>query len=278
MKSKVNIILSLFLAVFALAGCGGVLAPSGLALNDRTLSWNEVRNATSYRVLINQEDTLDAEENSLLLPDNYFGAMTFQVAALSGEVISEYSAVLSTNVYLTLHSPINLRQEGDYVRWDEVNYSNGYVVKVGNIENTADATEYQIASSAPVQVSVLASGSDDGFVLSSSYSSSIWFKVALPSPSNIAYSNGFLTWDEVSNAASYSVVINDESPLLASTNQLNIGFDYVGSIAFKVKAISHHEQYLDSAYGEATIQIAPLKLAAPRNLDISSGILTFDLV
>ncbi len=278
MKSKVNIILSLFLAVFALASCGGVLAPSGLALNDRTLSWNEVRNATSYRVLINQEDTLDAEENSLLLPDNYFGAMTFQVAALSGETISEYSAVLSTNVYLTLDSPINLRQEGDYVRWDEVEYSGGYIVKVGTIENVTTTTEYQVSSSTPVQVSVLASGSDDGFVLSSSYSSSIWFKVALPSPSNIAYSNGFLTWDEVSNAASYSVVIDDGSPLEAPTNQLNIGYDRVGSINFKVKALSNHEQYLDSTYGEATIQIPPLKLEAPRNLDISSGILTFDLV
>lgn len=278
MKQKFKIILTSILAVITLAGCDGVSAPNGLAFEDRTLTWNEVRSATSYRVLINEEDELDTTENYLLLPNQYFGALTFQVASLFGESVSEYSDVLSTNVYLTLDAPTNVHQDGSYLKWDEVSYSNGYIVKVGTIENLTSETEYEITSQDPIQVSVLANGSDDGFVVSSSYSESIWFKVALQTPSNIAYENGILSWNAVSNATSYSVVINDASPLAATTNQLDIGHDNVGSINFKVKAISGNDQYVDSAFGEATIQIAPLTLQAPQNLDITSGMLTFDSV
>ena len=278
MKTKLNLILASILGVILLSGCGGVSAPTGLALNDRTLSWNEVRNATSYRVLINEEDAIDTDDNILVVPNQYFGPTTFKVAAYAGTNLSDYSAVLSSDVYLTLEAPANVRQDGEYVRWDEVEYAAGYVVKVGTIENAATDTQYEIVSSTPVQVSILATGSEDGFVISSDFSPSIWFKVVLQAPSSITYENGILSWNAVSNAVSYSVIIDDGDPQSTTNNQLNIGFDHVGSIEFKVKAISGSDQYFDSAYGEATIQIAPLTLSAPQNLDIASGILSFDLV
>ncbi|MFA6644923.1 MAG: hypothetical protein WCS76_01000, partial [Bacilli bacterium] len=95
MKTKLNLILASILGVMLLSGCGGVSAPTGLALNDRTLSWNEVRNATSYRVLINEENAIDTDDNQLVLPNQYFGPTTFKVAALAGTNLSDYSPVLS---------------------------------------------------------------------------------------------------------------------------------------------------------------------------------------
>ncbi|MDD4153869.1 MAG: hypothetical protein PHT30_00465 [Bacilli bacterium] len=278
MKNRTKIILASLISVALLSGCNGISAPSGLAIEDRLLSWNEVNDATGYRVLINEEDEIDVTVNELLLEDSYYGAMTFQVAALAGESVSEYSAVLSADVYLTLDAPSDVRQEGNLLMWDEVMFATGYVVKVGTIENLVAATQYQITSSAPVQVAVLANGSEDGYVLPSSFSTSMWFKVALQTPTNLAYSNGLLTWNAVDNASSYQVIVNDGSPLSASINQYNVGFDNVGSVTFKVKAISANEQYLDSAFAEIEVQIAPLTLTAPQNLAINGGVLSYDTV
>lgn len=278
MKRKFALLITTLLASIALSGCGGVETPTGLAIDERTLSWNEVRNASGYRVLINEEDVIDTVENQLLLADEYFGAMTFKVASLSGTSVSEYSASLSSDVYLSLLSPTNLHQDGSLAKWDEVEYANGYVVKVGTVEHIVQTNEYQVSSSTPIQVSVLANGSEDGYVLPSPFSSSIWFKVALAAPSNISYSDGVLSWNLVDNASSYQVVINDGSPLSATSNEYEIGYDYVGSNHIKVKAISGSEQYFDSAYGEATIEINPLTLAAPQNLQIEGNVLSFDAV
>ncbi|MCK9331461.1 MAG: hypothetical protein M0Q94_16450, partial [Candidatus Cloacimonetes bacterium] len=278
MKSKFKLFITALLASIALSGCGGVETPTGLTIDERTLSWNEVRNVSGYRVLINEADVVDTVDNQLLLDDEYFGDMTFKVASLSGTSVSEYSAPLSAEVYLSLLSPTNLHQDGSFAKWDEVEYANGYVVKVGTIEHIVQTNEYQISSATPIQVSVLANGSEDGYVLPSLFSSSIWFKVALASPSNIAYSDGILSWNSVDNASSYQVVINDGSPLSATSNEYEIGYDYVGSIHFKVKAISGSEQYFDSSYGEAMIQIDPLTLEAPENLRIEGNVLSFDAV
>ncbi|NCA97301.1 MAG: hypothetical protein EOM77_03870, partial [Bacteroidia bacterium] len=278
MKQK---IIALFAAVgmsLVLSSCGGLSIPTGLVIEERLLTWNEVRGAEGYRVLINEEDQIDVDDNALLLDDKYFGSMSFQVAAMAKENLSDYSSVLNAEVYLNLDAPSNLRQEGDLLLWDEVAYASGYVVKVGTAEHTITATQYQITVTEPIQVAVLANGSEDGYVLPSSYSENYWFKVALASPSNIAYEEGLLTWNAVTNAASYQISINNATPFSSATNQYQVGYDYVGLILFKVKAISGNDQYLDSSYAEQSIQIDPLTLQAPQNLVVTGDVLSFDNV
>ncbi|MFA5421185.1 MAG: hypothetical protein WC344_00110 [Bacilli bacterium] len=278
MKNKLSIFLIALAVLAPLSSCGGLSVPTGLAITDRTLSWSEVKNAESYVVLINEEDAVEAVSNNLLLENKYYGAMTFKVAAVSGDKVTEYSESLAANVYLTLATPSNVRQDGNYVRWDEVGFANGYVIKVGTVEHAVATNEYQLLSSSPAQVSVLANGSGDGFVISSAYSNQIWFKVSLATPTNIAWSEGLLTWSEVANAASYQVVINNGSPISASTNSCEVGYDHVGSILFKVRAISDGEQYFDSALGQTTIQINPLDLGIPQYVRVESGVLKYDSV
>lgn len=278
MKRKITILfVTLVLSLF-LTSCGGLSAPEGLAIDDRLLTWNDVRGADGYRVLINEEDEVDVEDNQLLLADEYFGSMSFKVASMAGEALSAYSAKLDAEVFLHLDAPENVQQDGDLLLWDEVPYSEGYVVKVGSVEYPSSVNQYQITTAQPIEVSVLANGSEDGYVIASAYSDPIWFKTALASPTNITYLDGVLSWSAVTNAASYLISINNGIPFSSPSNQYEIGYDYVGSILFKVKAISGNEQYLDSAYGEVTIQINPLTLVAPQNLSITDDLLSFDNV
>jgi len=270
--------LAALLAAMSLSSCGALGVPSGLALDGRTLSWSEARNASSYLVLIDGEDVHDTPTNSFVLPDNYFGELTFNVAAVANGVVSEYSLPLIEDVFLTLPSPSNLRQDGGKVRWDEVDYASGYAVRIGGVEHIVAEEEYSIQSSAPVQVAVLASGSEDGYVVTSAYSDDIWFRVALQTPTGIAWSDGILSWNAVDNATSYQVVIDDDESLTSTAPQCDVGFDHVGSVNFKVKAMTTDERYFDSEFAEKTIQISPLTLAAPQNVFVSGGILHFDLV
>ncbi|MFA5481464.1 MAG: hypothetical protein WC282_03700, partial [Bacilli bacterium] len=278
MKHKAKLYVAALIALATLGGCDGPSAPTNLSYSERVLTWSEVRSATAYRVLINDENAHDVSEEEFTLPVEYHGELTFKVASLFGEVISEYSAPLFVDAYLTLSYPENVHQDGNILRWNAVNQANGYVVKVGLVENDAEENEFEIVSSSPVQVAVLANGSDDGYVIASPFSSPIWFKVALAIPTNISYSDGILSWTAVEHAASYQITIDDGDALSSSINQINVGFDNVGNINFKVKAISDDERYFDSAFGEANIQIAPLTLSAPTNVRIIEGVLLFDAV
>lgn len=92
MKRKITILFATLVLSPFLTSCGGLSAPEGLAIDDRLLTWNDVRGADGYRVLINEEDEVDVEDNQLLLADEYFGSMSFKVASMAGEALSAYSA------------------------------------------------------------------------------------------------------------------------------------------------------------------------------------------
>lgn len=278
MKRKIFALFTALGMSLVLSSCGGLSIPTGLVIEERLLTWNEVRGAEGYRVLINEEDQIDVHDNALLLEDEYFGSMSFQVAAMGKGNVGDYSSVLNAEVFLNLDAPSNVRQEGDLLIWDEVAFASGYVVKVGTAEHTTTVAQYQITVTEPIQVAVLANGSEDGYVLPSSYSENYLFKVALASPTNITYGEGLLTWSAVTNAASYQISINNGTPFSSSTNQYQIGYDYVGLILFKVKSISGNDSYLDSAYAEQSIQINALTLQAPENLVVNGNVLSFDNV
>lgn len=268
------------LALVSLVGCEPTLeAPTNLALLERTLTWDEVEGATSYKVLLNDEDDYEATQSEFVLPDEYFGPLTAKVASVKKNLVSHYSEALEVNAYLTLKTPKNLRQEGpNLVMWDEVNYANGYVVKIDGVEQYTLTNSFTVSISVPTSVSVLANGKETDYLLSSPFSESITLKVPLSQPQNLAFNNNVLSWNAVSNANSYQILVNNEEVITTSTSSYQFSEVFVGTINFKVKAMSDDANYYDSLYSELNVEIEPLKLATPQNVYLENGILYYDAV
>jgi len=280
MKTITKLASALLLSFSFLTSCGAQTldAPSDIILTDRVLSWSEVATATSYNVQIDEDDVYSTNTNSYTLPDAYIGALSIAVQTVSGSKTSEYSAPVLVTAILHLSAPSNVRQEGSLIRWDEVPYATGYIVKINGVEYATEETQYAIDTNVAASVQVLATGRNDGLIVSSPYSEAILIKIPLAEPTNIVYSEGLLSWSEVEHATGYAVTINGGSELTTSTNSLDVGFDHVGDVTFAVKATSSDSNYLASGFASTIIHIAPLTLATPTNLSLDGNLLTFDAV
>lgn len=280
MKSITKLASALTLAFGLLASCGAtpLAAPSDIILTDRALSWSEVATATSYNVQIDEDEVYSTPTHEFTLPDAYFGSLSIAVQTVSGTETSDYSAPVVVMAILHLSAPSNLRQEGTLIYWDEVPYATGYIVKINGIEYATTDTHYAIDVNEAASVQVLATGRNDGLIVSSPFSEVLSIKIPLAEPTGIVWDEGILSWDVVEHATGYVVTVNGGSQLTTETNSLDVGYDHVGEISFAVKATSTDSNYLASSFATAVIHIAPLNLATPTNLSLTDNLLTFDTV
>jgi|GEM_PF-6348176 len=177
--------------------------PTNVTLNDRTLTWDEVNGATSYVVLLNNEEHT-TNVNSLLLPATTYGVITVQVKAKTNDISSSYSEEQTFEAYLTLGVPQNLRQVGSKIEWNEVTLATGYIVKINNSSEKYTVNNYYDITSDIVKAKVLATANDP-YLRSSAYSEELLIKAQLGAPLNIVFNDGLLSWDEVSNALQYKI-------------------------------------------------------------------------
>jgi hypothetical protein len=118
------------------------------------------------------------------------------------------------------------------------------------------------------------SGCDDN---DSSQISDSSIVLTLDTPTNIAFEDGIITWDEVDNATSYIISVNDDE-YESTTNSYHIGYDYVGSVTISIIATSSDSSFADSLPGTVTLTISQLILETPVNLVLTGSLLTFDAV
>ncbi|MFA5235392.1 MAG: GLUG motif-containing protein [Bacilli bacterium] len=295
MNKKRLLLLALLVAMPLIASCGSsslassdssspssqdlpLVVPSEVALDGRIITWSPVSGAEGYDVKLNQEDDYQTPINEFELPDSYFGPLSIAVRAYRGEETTAYSPETNVTAILTLEAPGNFRQEGSELLWDAVTYATGYMVKIDTIEHFTLLTSYELDTIAPSQAQIRATGRNDGYVVASPFSDPLLIKAPLTTPTNITYTDGFLSWDAVANASSYEIEINEIHDFTSDTNTVSIGFDFVGEVVARVKAKATGDQYLDSSWGEANLSIDPLTLARPTNLYIEAGVLHFSEV
>lgn len=276
-KKLLLVLLISILSVVVLAGCQSVETPDNIQLEGRTITWAAMKNATGYKVKVN-EDEFEVSENQFTLPDDYYGTVTISVQAFNEKKVSDYSQTATYTVTLKLSAPTNIAQDGDKIIWDKVERATGYIVKINGSEYLTPINEYAIEISEPMEIQVLAIGSLDEIILSSDYSEIFKAKIVLPAPQGITESDGVLSWNSVNGASSYMVLVNDKDELLANDTSISLKYKYVGEINIKVKAISNDSSYLDSGYTSFDLTLAKLTLPTPQNIDISDGKLTFDKV
>lgn len=105
-------------------------------------------------------------------------------------------------------------------------------------------------------------------------------KTALSAPSNLAVSDGILTWTKVNNASSYAVDVDGTINNAISNTYSVVNFTEYKTYIIKVKAIGQGS-YEDSLWSNTYLHIvAPTSLQTPKNLrvDETDGYLKFDIV
>lgn len=162
-KSFALIISVIFCCLAVLTACDLVTAlpkPTGLDFNEntKTLTWDKVENAASYKVNVDDE-LFDAESNFYLLPDLQPGTHTFTVMALAGSngyANSGWSAPKQhtieapnsskTPLYLT---GLSVDNDTQTLTWDNNPNAASYKISIDdaeyNAEDNAETNSYPLS-------------------------------------------------------------------------------------------------------------------------------------
>lgn|GEM_PF-1119004 len=252
-------------------------APENLSLDGRELTWDFVPGATSYSVKID-ETNYPSETNSFTIPSSIHGDVTITVQAISGTEVSESSLPLDVILTLVLSYPENIRQEGDLVLWDAVEFASGYVVKIDGVEYFTYDTSYPIDPETDSQVQILAVGDDLEHIETSAYSPVLVVLSQLDPVTNIRFASGMLQWDVTSNADTYLVTIGADDPITVTTNNYaDVGM-YSGVVTVTIVARNSASLYLDSEASTSDVAFPEITLSQPTNLRIDANTLGFDPV
>lgn len=171
---------------------------------------------------------------------------------------------LTFNV-VKLAIPTNITINGNQVSWNPVNNTSSYIIDVNGTRYLSNNTSFTLPDlpSGNHDVKVRSMG-DGEMVLSSDYSIELDIQ-KLNKPSNLAISEGILSWDSVTGATSYDVSIGTTS-FTANTNSFNLN-NHLSlilegqGVQISVKAIGNGEDIIDSnASDTQTLS----KLSAPQ--------------
>lgn len=211
--------------------------PTSLRVNDSGISWDNVENADSYTVKINNLE-IPTLQNFILI-DNSFKAATFNISvkangASDNKVDSDYSDIITVT---KPSAPASIVLENGIVSWQTVdNYELYKVVVNGSAVATVNGVEYVLKDN----IDVLQSGSntiavsvagDSASVVDSDLSSSVE-AVKLSAPMNLSIVDDVLMWHEIDGAIGYSVTIANESYSATETVGENItSLDLSGKVA-----------------------------------------------
>jgi hypothetical protein len=276
MKKKIITIFVLIFSFILLSGCTAISTPGNIELDGRTLTWNEVKGASAYIIKVN-DDEYEASVNEFCLPSEYLGSIKVSIKAINKNKTSAFSLEYNFVAKLYLETPQNITQSANKITWDQVDGATGYVLKINGAEYLTLKNEYEIQTSEPFQVQILATGSSDGIIISSSYSSPFLVKKALEEPQNIQVSDGVISWDPVTNASKYQIIINDNITKETNISSLSVNNEFVGEVKVKVRAITlDTTNFTDSDFTEVTLNFAKQTLSAPKNLNITGGVLSFE--
>ena len=98
----------------------------------------------------------------------------------------------------------------------------------------------------------------------------------LNTPTNLRLFQGKITWNRVSSATIYQIMVNDVPGDVTYSMEYILPENYLtGIYNIKVRALGNGVEFLDSDYTEA---ISGEKLQAPQNVRVTNGVLEWDAV
>lgn len=207
--------------------------------------------------------------NVFTMPKTYY----FYAIAV-GEGIYESSTATQIYSYdnkYVLGTP-SVKIVGTNLSWTEINNATDYSIYCNNnfiakALNTFYDFSVLITQAIPYEFKIIANGT--GYFTSSNFSPSIYYTshLKLTTPTSLVIdSNQNLTWQSVTNAVNYTVLING-TQILTSTNFVNLSnyLNQVGEYFIQVKA-NAYSNYLESDYSLVKTYTKNGQLENPQNI------------
>jgi hypothetical protein len=196
------------------------------------------------------------------------GTTTVIVQTTDGSNKSDYATVTVYSEPVTLSSPTSFSLENGILSWDEVEDATGYVVVINDVEQTATSlTEYVIDDyNATNNYAVKAIG-DNYTILESNTTDIITAKI-LSTPENLQNQQNIITWDEVTQAQGYEILLNGASINVGLVTTYELDLTQAQTYTVKLRATTDEENAYASNYSEA-IEIK--RLETPENVSYQAG-------
>lgn len=224
------------------------------------LSWDVVEGATGYKIKLpngNTAETTQTYYKYLSEATSSEANYNFKVYSISNDLNTLDSLEYSTVDVVKLGMVKNVKIQGQKLTWDNVDKAQSYIVNIDGTLVNVDKNEYYFDGyTGSHKVKVIACGNGTNLVSSSYSNEQTIYK--LSKPTNLAISNGVLTWDPVSNSQSYKVIItngNSDSAsgsYSATSNSFTINrSDLKETQTITVQAIGNGNTIADSEFSDS---------------------------
>lgn len=328
MKKYLTVLLIIMLAAalcLAFAACEKV-GDDGLIIldapkaeaNGNTVTWNSVKNAVKYGVIVNDKDEVETETTSFVVRDG--GKSSVKVRAIGDGKkygVSEYSAIVEVEVFGKLATPSlnELAQDANgnlTLTWTSVEGATSYNVSVTDSKSTTIVNEnvnsntFTVTAdrvSTPNSYNFRVKAVGDGKVQDSEFSNvRIYTKTTqLAAPAKVELGVGdiegkYIYFDEVDNADRYVIEIFKNGTLYLTYdvtgtrnnrkyfNIENMGISEIGTYTMRMRAEKKNSglyfpsEYFDIKNADGVIQEFKL-YGAPANVQIDeTGKMTWGAV
>ena len=225
----------------------GLDAVTGVTVDNGSITWYPVENATAYYVEISKDgkvlkNAYVTSGTSYSIVDLDAGVISVKVTPVSA---GYYSAPAEAVSYTktALARPDGITASGSVIRWNKVEGATGYKVSVnGTVYDTTDAaftiTEEMLGTGSVVYtVSVQAVAADAAN--SSPYSGTA--EVYYAGMGEVVYENGVLSWAPVITANSYSIKIGTKTYTVdGKNNRFKVTFLEAGTTEISVSSINEN--------------------------------------
>lgn len=222
-----------------------------LTVTDRTLTWDSKTDSsvTSYLLYLNDTEIDLGKAKTYTI--NEPGVYEVKVRAIgSNNRVSSVCSNKETVVVYRLDTPNNIVLDGNMVKWNQVPYASGYIIKVNNLSYYIVDNYYSFETFEPgiYNISLQAHGS--GIYLSS-FETDVYTITKLATPTNLRIENGFICVDPVENALGYYLEIDgvcylyDNNPYFYLPQEIT-----VTEFSVRVAAYGEEGKTINSNYTE----------------------------
>ena len=248
------IILNVLIFICILIGCETKVldSPVNLEATEYMISWDNVTNATNYIFNINGiEANISTNTCDLsFLTEREIYLIKVKAVSKNGYRDSNWSNYLIYELPIVqLVTPSEIKVEDSYLKWAKVTNAVNYSIMIDEEEfiadnNIFDLSSYTIPNTYEIKIKALG----DEYNIDSNWSNIYYYnvsKIKLEEVLNINVENSIVYWDNVSNAISYIISI-DNIEISVVTNNYDIGYiTNCATYKIQVKAIGN-EDYEDS--------------------------------
>ena len=243
-----------------------------LSYEDGVIIWNDIDDATSYNVYLD-EHIINVGLNISYTLTNFDDIYTIIVEAVGDSTnLSSH-----TSTYNNKLNEVNVSIDGDGISWNKITDATNYIVKINDDTYYLDSSKTlfsleDLYQAGTYDIKVIAVEENNGYINVSSSNLETFDKLDVVT--NIRNEDSFITWDEVINATSYKVTIGS-STYISNTNIFNASYMVeIDEQEVSVQAING-TNYINS---NDSIKVTFEILDAVGSISINDGVLSWNAI